>query len=330
VKEIAPYFIDPITDESLPGREEMWHIVAGYRVRLAIEAQQWIEAERLQRMIVKWLRSHADSVIAAPRETLDDRQRNVIQSLAIALEWLGNILHEQSSPECVKVYKQAISLCQHIGDKMEEAILSFQLGHVHLQNPALRDFVKSEYWYQHSLELSDEHDYLWHGKCFNQMGAVSYDRFFKALEAGQPEEELLRNLNAAAQFYHQALKALNRLPLNGVNAVDDLAVTHNRLGMICGDTGDIDRALSHYREAIRYEEASGDLYSAANSCYGVAFYLARDGRFDEALLYAQAALRGFKTYGNKAAADIQKTQELIAEIEYACANASLHSAQNDI
>ena len=47
----------------------------------------------------------------------------------------------------------------------------------------------------------------------------------------------------------------------------------------------------------------------------VALALVRAGRLADAREYAHAALRNYQTYGDRAAADIQETQELIAEIE---------------
>jgi tetratricopeptide (TPR) repeat protein len=78
---------------------------------------------------------------------------------------------------------------------------------------------------------------------------VAYERFTEARAAQQPEAELLKHLNDAVGYYQQALDLLPP------NAVDDLAVTHNQLGNIYYDAGDLDRALPHYRESIRHEEA---------------------------------------------------------------------------
>ena len=89
------------------------------------------------------------------------------------------------------------------------------------------------------------------------------------------------------------------------------------LGSIYGDASDLDRALTHYREAIRYLEAAGNLYVAAQTRYNVAYDLANVGRLPDALDYAQAALRNYSTFGDRAADRIQKTQQLIAQIEQA-------------
>jgi tetratricopeptide (TPR) repeat protein len=94
-------------------------------------------------------------------------------------------------------------------------------------------------------------------------------------------------------------------------------VTHNQLGAIYYDAGDLDRALSHYRDSIRYNEVAGNLYSAALTRYNVALVLIRSGRFVDALDYANAALHNYETYGEGAAEKIQKTRNLIAQIEKA-------------
>jgi hypothetical protein len=60
-------------------------------------------------------------------------------------------------------------------------------------------------------------------------------------------------------------------------------------------------------------EVAGDTYAAAQIRLNVAYDLANHGRFSDALLYAQAALRDFQTFG-RAADEIQKTQRLIARI----------------
>jgi tetratricopeptide (TPR) repeat protein len=308
VNEIVPDFVNPATDGPLPEREEQWGLVTEYRVRLAMEARQWAEAERLQYTRVEWNRRRAAPVLAIPPESLDTSQRNAIRTLVVSLEQLGNILREQGKPECVTTYEEAIPLCQRIGDKPEEAIIAFNLGHAYKDIPALRDLVQAERWYQRSLELFDERDSR-RAQCLGQLGLVAYERFKEARAANKPEEELLKHINAALQFYQQALALLPP------NAVNDLAVTHNQLGVIYKNAGDLDRALPHWREAIRYFEAAGDLYKAAGTRRNVAIALANAGRLADARDYAYAALRNYETYGERAAEEIRETRGLIEGIE---------------
>jgi len=282
-------------------------------VRLAEEARQWVKAERLQRVCVDWDRQRAAPALATPPGALDGAQRNAIRTLAVSVSELGNILREQGKAECVVAYEEDYDLSLRIDDKPGAAVTAFNLGKAYggVSIPAIRDLTQAERWYRRGLELCDEHDLFQRGGGLAQLGLVAYERFKEARAANKSEEKLLHNLNAAVEFYHQALDMLPS------NAVDRLAVTHNQLGNIYRDAGDLTRALSHWQETIRYFEAAGNLYNAATARRNVALALAQAGRLADAREYARAALRNFQTYGDRAAAEIQETQELIAAIEEA-------------
>jgi tetratricopeptide (TPR) repeat protein len=309
VEEIVPDFIDPATDRPLPGREEEWGFITQYRVQLAMEARQWGEAERLQQVCVDWDRQRAASALTVSLESLDRTQRHAIRTLATSLHQLGQIQREKGKPESVAAYEESLILSEQIGEQAGAASCAFNLGHAHMDIANIRDLEQAERWYQRSLELRDQCDRQGRGQCLAQLGQVALERFREAQAARQSEEELLRHLNDALQFSYQAL------PLYPPNAVDDLAVTHNALGAIYQSAGDIDRALSHSRQAILYEEAQGNLYGAAGTRLNIAVALAKAGRFDEALLYAQSALPNYENYGYRAATEIHFTQRLIAQIE---------------
>ncbi len=309
VEEIIPHFVDPATDGSLPGREEEWALLTEYRVELAREGQQWTEAERLHRARMEWARQQSSSALAAPLEALDSTQRKTIRTLSGLFHELGQILREQGRSECVAAYEKAFTLLKRIGEKAGAAVCALNLGHAYTQIPTIRNLEKAEQWYQRSLELRDRQDRLGRSKCLTELGRVAHERFQQAQTTREPEEELRQHLNEAL---HCSAQALNLLPQN---AVKDLAVAHNQIGNICRSAGDLDRAFLNYRETIRYEEAQGNLYGAANTRFNIALVLAQASRFDEALLYAQAALCNFKTFGDRAAADIQDTEQLIRLIE---------------
>jgi len=93
-----------------------------------------------------------------------------------------------------------------------------------------------------------------------------------------------------------------------------LAMTHNALGAICRYEDNFDRALTHWREAIRYAEAGNNLFEAGRIRLNVAISMSEAGRLADALEYAYAALRNFETFGDHAP-EIQRTRELITKIE---------------
>ncbi|MDQ5823114.1 MAG: CHAT domain-containing protein [Chloroflexota bacterium] len=312
VEEIVPDFVDPDTGGPLSGREEQWRLVIQYRVFLTREARQWKEAERLQHTAVEWDRKHATPLLALPPEELDGVQRNTIRTLAVSVVQLGQIQREQGKEECRLSYEEGYDLALRIDDKPLAAITAFNLGHGYMGVPALRDLDEAERWYNRSLELHDERDSLGRGTCYGQLGLVAYDRFQEARDAEQPEEELLRQLNDALGYYRQCLDLLPP------GAMHEMAVTHNQLGNIfiaAGSDEYFGRALHHWQESIRYKEAQGNLYDAAVTQRNIAVALAIRGRFEDALLYAGAALRNYTDFGPGAAAEVQTTQELIAAIE---------------
>jgi tetratricopeptide (TPR) repeat protein len=309
VDEIVPDFVDPLTDGPLPEREVEWRLVAEYRVRLAREARQWAEAERLQRATMDWDRQRAAPALCVTKEKLDNAGRNAIRTLVASLVAMGRILREQGRAECVPAFEEGTKLSQYLGDRSLEARAAFNLGRVYYEVAAIRDLAKSEHWYRHSLEMCGEHDRQGRAACMGELGAVAYERFEEARDAHKPGEELLRHLNEAASHYHQALGLLP------ANAVPNLAVAHHQLGIIYAAAGDLNRALPHWRKAIEYKEAAGDLYGAAQSRFNVALFLVRAGRLVDAREYASAALRNYQTFGDRAVEKIEKTQQLLAMIE---------------
>lgn len=309
VEDIVPEFVDTETDGPLQDREESWSLVTEYRVRLAREAREWEKAQGLQRISVDWDRQRADSALAADPEKLDGADRNAIRTLAASLHELGEILREQGLAECVNSYEEALALAEKIGDQAGAAVCAFNLGTVYVDIAEIRVLDQAERWYRHSLELYAEGDRLGRGRCLGQRGYVALRRFKEARTAGEAEEVLLGHLSESLDFYNQDLDLVPS------NAVNDLAVVHNALGYIYDSVGGLERALQHYRDAVRYYEAADDLYGVAKNHYNIALVLARAGRFPDALEYARAALHNYETFGDGAAADIQDTQNRIALIE---------------
>jgi len=298
VKDMVPDFVDPANGGPIAGREEHWSLVTGYRVALAVEARDWAEALCLQRARLEWNRQHASKALALPLEALDDVKRNSIRTVAVSLNELGGLERESGQPDCVESFKKSYDLANRIGDTSVAAVAALALGTAFLSLPSIRNLDDAELWSRRSLELCASGDLMGRAKCLLQLGDVVYERL-----------ELADRLDRALGFYLQALRLVPR------DAIPDLAVTHNKIGVIYQRAGDLKRALEYYQKGIRYDESTGNLYGAAQSRYNVAVVLADTGRMADAKEYAVAALRNFEAYGAVAADDVQKTLELIAKID---------------
>ncbi|HYU34319.1 MAG TPA: CHAT domain-containing protein [Thermoanaerobaculia bacterium] len=309
VEEIVPDFFEPQSNESLPGREESWILVANFLVQIAAVERRWNEAERLQITCMNWHRQRAAVILARSREKRGILEQLRIRNLASALGLLGYIRVESGSDNCVQVYEEALKLNESIANRTGAALCAHGLGRALLNLPTLRDLDKAAVWFRKGLELLDEEDRLDRGRCFVGLGGVAWERFGEARSAGATEEKLLREVNDAVANFHEALELL---PPDKVNEV---AEVHNNLGAIYSHAaGDIDRAVQHYREAIQRFEQIGDLFHAAGVRFNVALTLVDAGRRTDALDYAEEALRGFESYGERAAEMIERTRGLIAKI----------------
>jgi tetratricopeptide (TPR) repeat protein len=308
VEEIVPDFVDPATEGPLPGKEDDWSLVSDYRVRLARDGRRLEEAERLQQRAVSWDRQKAAAPLAKTPKTWDAREKNLVRTLAISLEQLATVQRERESADCVNNYKEALSLSEAISDTQEAAIISFNLGHAFMQLSQINDVSLAEQWYQRSFDLRATQDQMGRARSLGQLGLVALDRFRVALNADRPRDEIAGHFSRAAQRYEEALRMFPP------NAVAELATTRNQLGMIYTVAGQVDTALNHYRESIRYQEIQGNRFGAGVTRYNVAVSLLQASRFADALEWARSALRDYQASEN-ADKEVTQTLQLIEVIE---------------
>jgi tetratricopeptide (TPR) repeat protein len=75
------------------------------------------------------------------------------------------------------------------------------------------------------------------------------------------------------------------------------------------------QALRRYQRAIQHHEARGDVYEAGLTRYNIALLLRGEGRTDEALHYARAAIDNFRNAGPDGAPMVAQAERLIADLE---------------
>ena len=308
--------------QALPGREEQWAAVTGYRVGVARETLDWAEGERLQQALVSWRREQAASALAAPGTPLAEDQRDALGALAVSVEHYGHLLRDQGKATCVAYYQEALALHRRTGDRQAEGIVAFNLGRAYVEIAGLRDLDEARGWYQLSLDLCPKTDRLGRARSVGQLGSLAYERFKELSDAGAPRERFLPYLTEAATAYQRALDLMPG------DAASDISVIRFQLGAIDTEAGDIDSALEHYRESARYGDILADPYAAGQTRFNIAFALAWAGRFQDAALYAQAALHDFERVGPGAGDLTRRARELIARIVQS-SRADSSEARND-
>ena len=309
VAAVAPGVTDPATGAPLPGRDEEWNLITGYRVRIAWQARDWPTATTLQTALIGRNRDRAAAALAAPPASLTPVQRAQIRNLAVSLEQVGHVLSVQADPGCLPYLREALGLLERIGGRIEEANLAIGLGNAYLGVPGLRDLDQAEHWFQHSLRMRPGSDQLGQARSLAQLGAVALQRFDDARAASEAQSVLLQHLNAALHGYRQALDLI---------PADDhqtRAALENQLGTIYACGGDTGQALRHYQQAIQHHEAFGDNYGAGQARYNIALLLDGDGRISDALHYACAALHNYEQGRPGATSGADRARRLIADLE---------------
>ena len=323
VAEITPDYCTS-HDAPIPGREDQYSLVMGYRLDLARQHDRDLpRAAALQGEVVAWDRQQAAPALALPAAApLEPAQRNCIRSLAVSLEALGHILREQGNGDCVQQYEEAIRHCQRIKDTAEESINHFNLGHAYLTIPAIRNLDAAEAAYRCELALLTPSDASGRASTTKQIGMVNHERFRESRQRGEPAATVLKHAQAAEQHYHQAVA------LCPPSALTELGPFHNQLGVLYAEVGATEQAREHFEKTAQYFQQTGNRYEAGVVRFNMGnMYLQAAERestparqrdlLHRAQAYAQAALRDFQHYQGRAAKDEADAQQLLARIAQA-------------
>lgn len=308
VADVTPDVTDSVTGGPLPGREEDWATVTGYRTFLAIGARDWPAATELQSALVAWSRDQAAAALAAPAADLTADQERKVRRLAVDLCALGEVLRQQDDPGCLPHFREALTLDQRIADRQAEVRDAGSLGLAYMLTGS-RDLEQAERWFLHSLSLTPESDHLSRSTSFQSLADIAMQRFEEALDAREPRSVLLRHITDALRGCQEALE---------MTPADDhelRGLRENNIGNVYRRLGDTSQALRHYHRSIQHSEACGDVYAAGRARYSVAILFEDHGRVSEALRYVRAALDNWRLAGPGAAADAALAEEFIAELE---------------
>jgi tetratricopeptide (TPR) repeat protein len=227
------------------------------------------------------------------------------------LDLLGSIKRELQRPDCRQDYEEAYSVALRIGCLHLAAVAAFNIGVAHLHVPELRDLTESEFWLRRSLGLYGDTDSQGQALCLGHLAEIATIRFEDLRLRKQPATEQTSLFQEALDLYNRVLRLLPD------NALTWLAVTHEHMGNLFAKAFDVEDALLHFREALRYNEASDNRYAIAVTRENIARVLFAAGRDNDALAYAQRALSDYEALGNQSAASVVEIQAMIATIEKA-------------
>jgi tetratricopeptide (TPR) repeat protein len=308
LEQLTPLCVERTTQKSLPGREEFWRVVTGQGARLSQKNQRLFRAEKLQELCVQWDREKAKASLGKQPDELEVEDKESYRGLADSLYHLSSILREQGTPS-IKVDEEAVALRERLGEKEPASAWAYEIGESYTEIPEIRELAQAERWLKRGLDLKREEDRVGRAKCLAQLGRIAWVRFNDARKSERPEPELRRYLNDARMYYQAALEH------DPPEDYATLARHHEELGHISQAVGDFERALPHYREAIRYYDLCGNLQAASSARFNLGIDLRNAGRLAEARKLALTAREGFQRLGKSETEMLQRTNALLEHID---------------
>jgi len=293
VDEITPIFIDPKTDGPILGREIDWNVVTDYRIKMAINSRRWNEAMRLLKKDIEKQREKVGPFLAVDPDKIDEDAKVAIGNYIVSIGELAHIQYKIRDVGCVQSYEEAIEKSEIYGFEPMTAGYSMDVGNAYISIAEIRDLHKAEHFFKCGLYLTPESDVLGRSRCLANLGNVALERYLETLSG--------EYLGDAREYFQQALDILPP------NAVQELALSHNRLGYVYEYSRIFDKSLRHHQESVRYSDMLGDLYLAATRRKDIALLLRNAGRISDALEYAQSAREKFEAYGPAGAGQVLKT-----------------------
>ncbi|MCB9384767.1 MAG: ATP-binding protein [Bryobacterales bacterium] len=308
VEDLAIDCVDPRTRGPLKGRDEFWRAVIEQRIRLAMRQGSYTWALELQKVAAGWDQEQVEGALSLPFEELDIRQRSGLLNLAESLNRLGTIARSDAAP-LHSVEQEAIELCEKLGEDIRAADWAYDLALNYTEAPGIRDLSRAEKWLRRGLEyLPDQHPAK--ARFLAALGQVSWERFRAARQSERPESELIRHLADSRQYYQRAIEH------DASSDYESLAKHNLQYGHASYSMGDIDRALPHYREAIRYDQLRRNTFGAAKTRFNLSIALRDVGRLGESRKYAVAAFGELQRIDGPVSEDLfERARKLVMNIE---------------
>lgn len=306
--ELSPDCLDPGTRGPLPGRDNYWRAVIEQRILLAMKQHSYTWASELQKAAVTWDRARVERFADAPADSLNEKQRRALRDLADSMFRMSAIGRSDSQP-LYRIEKEAVELAERLGDARRAWDWCYELGANYTEIRGIRDLARAERWLRRGVEslpsTSPER-----ARFLAALGLVAWERFRAARSGERPESELIRHLTDARQYYLRAIEH---------DEPDDYGqlASHNlQYGHASYSMGDIDRALPHYREAIRYDQLQNNIFGAAKTRFNLAIALRDVGRLGESRRYAVAAFGELRKISGPISEDLlDRARRLVLNLE---------------
>lgn len=286
--ETAQGILDLPGDGPLPGREDEWHSVTQWRVRLAFARGEYDEAARLQALLVDRVAAAAEESADAGRA--DDEARGLYESAAVALSELGQAQAEQRLPEGLETLERALHFAELSRASFVEAMVAHNLAAKTLELTNLEHADRCHELLHHALALFGDENPMARGRCYGELGFIAMRRG----EIAEDATEARAQMREAIEHYERALE------LTPPEAKESLAYKYMNLGTVYAMVGARAEARASFDAAIKAAEEASQVRIAGYARIKIAALLMEGGDPDGASRFARRALDDLETVGPSA------------------------------
>ncbi len=325
VDEALPILTTPAGGPQ-PGCEDQWTIITDDRVWLAEQSRRLDEAERLQRACVEWDAQRASEALTRPAAAWTQPERHAVTTLAVSKERLAHILFNREDAESVTWARAALADFTALAMTAARVRVLGLLGNIYMTTLDPPDLKAAENAYREEYELADTE--VSEGTALLSLGRVRFTQFNRGVQDHKDRDdidfqkalkELVGYLAEAEDFGAKGLAKMT-----GAHGGERLRANYF-MGEVMGAHASVVRAadmewknivkrgLAYLHHALQIAEPIGDRRMAAYCRIEAARLLAFDDRWNEATLYAQAAIADCAAIGPELDGIRDSAQQIIED-----------------
>ncbi len=307
---LEPLCTDPETKAAIPGEEALWREAVRQKVELAMKTSSVPQALLLQNMATQAERTRVKDFLGRPANKLNRAQKTTLASFAETLHRLASVQRLDAKPSH-EAEDQAFELAMRAEAFDQASVWCLETGASYTESPSIKNLDRAELWLKRGFELADDRPAL-RAKLFALLGQAFWQRFREDRRNERPVAELKNHLTHGLRSYEMAIEHTRN---DDPRRLSELWLYY---GHVHYSMGQIERAIPHYRQSIRYDVENGDACSAARTRFNIAIALRDLGRLGEARRYATQAYNESLELGGLAPENIvERSRRLIQLIERA-------------
>jgi tetratricopeptide (TPR) repeat protein len=319
VRATVDRLIDPVTLKSREGSEAVWIEAMVFAHSLACREHRTGDANRLYAEIVAHTRRQLGDLQTCVPAQLSAGQRELARGYLHASRIrVGSSVTRMARDEfadAARLGEEAHGFACRLEMMGEAAALALHLGHCYTDMGGEQNLSTAEDWYRSSLKDTDPKNIQALGMCMFELAQLKYARFQIARQPNSDPAVVRQQLSDALVAARSAQEAIpDRYPGLQMRINHLLGNILDDAGFLSGNKAYQDQAADHYEKAIQIADRINNDMEASMLCREMARLKAKLGDVEDALVYADSAVRRAERLGPSGAHAVERSRQLAHDI----------------